>query len=58
MISTNMEEIFNLTVSKSPSLIISEGFPLAYGSRIAALIDGGTLFKVYPDLEPAIDLYS
>lgn len=58
IISTNMEEIFNLTISKTPSFIISEGFPLAYGSRIAALIDRGILSKVYPDLEPAIDLYS
>lgn len=58
MITTNMEEIFNLTIPKSPSFFVSEGFPLGYGSRIAALIDRGIVSKVYPELEPAIDIYS
>lgn len=57
MASTNVMEIFGIEDSGKLSFVVLEGSPVEYGSRVAAIIEDGSLIRKSPQPEPAYDLY-
>ncbi|QPG77409.1 hypothetical protein FOA43_004823 [Brettanomyces nanus] len=55
-ISTDIDNIFNVSTSNTLDFIVTEGSPVKFGSNIAAIVHSGILTNIYPELEPAFEI--